>query len=193
MLEYRGRLVGILPLLFFLAQGVHYWKISQLGHMLWMCNIGNLLMAVGLFVCNRRLLRVAILWTIPGLLIWFLYVVLTWGVFFTSALAHVGGLIVGLFILRKIGMDRRTWLYSLGWYLLVQLISRIFTPAELNVNLAHSIQPGWEHLFTSYFQFWLVLTIVNAVTLWVLGRLLRWAWPEVLAEREAGSPGCAQV
>src|ERR1043166_8895936 len=111
-LEFKFRLLGIVPLLFFLGQGIHYWRIHELGHMLWMCNIGNLLFAAGLFLDNRRLMRVAIIWTIPGLIIWFVYVVLAWGVFFTSTLAHVGGLVVGLFVLRRIGMDRRSWLYA---------------------------------------------------------------------------------
>src|SRR5678809_610700 len=106
----RMRLLGLLPLVFFLAQCVHYWRIDQLGHLLWMCNIGNLLLAIGLFWGNCRLMRVAIIWTIPGLFVWFLYVVLAWGLFFTSTLAHVGGLIVGMFVLRQIGMDRGTWL-----------------------------------------------------------------------------------
>ena len=30
------------PLIFFLAQAIHYWQINELGHTLWMCNIGNL-------------------------------------------------------------------------------------------------------------------------------------------------------
>lgn len=184
-LDYKFRLIGILPLIFFLLQGIHYWKIAQLGHMLWMCNIGNLLLAVGLFSSNRRLMRVAIIWTIPGLLIWFLYVVLAWGVFFTSTVAHVGGLVVGMVILHRIGMDRRTWLYGFGWYLFVQLMSRFFTSPDLNVNLAHKIQPGWEQHFGSYWQFWVVLTIVIAVGLWGLEGLLRKLWPVSVAEGEA--------
>ena len=68
----RMRLLGLLPLLFFLAQFVHYWRIDQLGHLLWMCNIGNLVLAVGLFFEIPLLVRVSALWTIPGLIVWFL-------------------------------------------------------------------------------------------------------------------------
>lgn len=150
--------------------------------MLWMCNIGNLVLAIGLFLDKRRLMRIAIIWTIPGLLVWFVYVVLSWGVFFTSTLAHVGGLVVGLFALRKIGMDRRTWTYAFAWYLLVQLLSRFFTAADLNVNLAHKIQPGWEQRFGSYWQFWLVLTIVTAILLWGVENFFRKVWPVRMAD-----------
>jgi hypothetical protein len=44
------RLLGVLPLIFFLAQSVHYWRTRELGNLMWMCNIGNLLLAMGLFL-----------------------------------------------------------------------------------------------------------------------------------------------
>src|ERR1051326_2375887 len=112
------RLLGILPLIFCLAQAVHYWKINQLGHVMWMCNIGNLLLAMGLFLEKPIVVRLAAIWTIPGLLIWILYVVLVWEVFPTSVLAHVGGLAVGMIALSEYGMDRISWRWAFGWYLM---------------------------------------------------------------------------
>jgi len=174
------RLLGILPLIFFLAQAKHYWRINELGHLLWMCNIGNLMLAMGLFLEKPLVIRIAAIWTVPGLFGWILYVVLAWGVFLTSTLAHVGGLIVALFALSRIGMDRTSWRWAFGWYLMVQLASRLVTPAVLNVNLAHTIQPGWERAFQSYWTFWLVLTIVTAIVLWLSGLLLWsiWRYPQ---------------
>jgi len=171
------RLLGLLPLIFFLAQGVHYWQRNELGHTLWMCNIGNLLLALGLFLERPTVVRLAAIWTIPGLLIWILYVALAWGVFLSSTLAHVGGLAVAMIALSWYGMDRQSWRWAFGWYLMVQLASRFLTPPELNVNLAHAIQPGWERMFHSYWSFWLVLTIVAVVTVWLSGLLLWRIWP----------------
>jgi len=171
------RLLGLLPLIFFIAQGVHYWRINQLGHLLWMCNVGNLVLAMGLFLEKPLVIRLSAIWMIPGLIVWFLYVVLTWGVFLTSTLAHVGGLVVALIALSKVGMDRAVWRWAFGWYLVVQLLSRFVTPRDLNVNLAHAIQPGWERTFESYWVFWLTLTLITAVVLW-LSALLFWSiWP----------------
>ncbi len=170
------RLLGILPLIFFLAQGVHYWRIDQLGHLLWMCNIGNLLLAMGLFLEKPLVIRLAAIWTIPGLLVWIVYVVLAWGVFLTSTLAHVGGLAVALIALRYYGMDRISWRWAFGWYLVVQLASRFLTAPELNVNLAHAVQPGWDRAFHSYWVFWLVLTVCTVIGLWLSGVLLRSIW-----------------
>lgn len=173
----RMRLLGLLPLIFFLAQALHYWRINQLGHMLWMCNIGNLLLAMGLFLEKPVVIRLSAIWMIPGLFVWFLYVVLAWGVFLTSTLAHVGGLIVAMIALSKFRMDRKAWRWALGWYLMVQLCSRFVSPPELNVNLAHAIQPGWEGAFQSYWLFWLTLTLIGVVVLWLSGLLLWSIWP----------------
>jgi hypothetical protein len=173
----QWRLFGSLPLLFFCAQALHYWRINELGHMLWMCNIGNLVLAIGLFTEQRTLIRVAALWMIPGVLVWLIYVVFAWGVFFTSTLAHVGGLIVGMIALKHVGMDRGSWLYAMMWYFAVQLVSRVITPPAMNVNLAHNIDPGWQSTFASYWKFWIVLTIAVAGVLWLLSFLFRALWP----------------
>ena len=173
----RMRLLGLLPLFFFLAQAVHYWRINELGHLLWMCNVGNLLLAIGLFLEKRRVVRLAAIWTIPGLIVWFIYVVLAWGVFLTSTLAHVGGIIVALFALRTYRMDRMSWRWAFGWYLCILLGSRLVTPPALNVNLAHAIQPGWESAFQSYWTFWLTLTGTTVIVLYLSGLLLWSIWP----------------
>lgn len=171
------RLLGIFPLTFFLAQAVHYWRLGEIGHMLWMCNIGNLILALGLFLERRTLIRVAALWMVPGLVIWFVYVVMAWGVFLTSTLAHLGGLLVGTIALRRVGMDRKSWLFAFLWYLAMQLLARAFTPQSLNVNVSHFVDPGWQQTFGSYWKFWLVLTAGVAVILWTLGLVLGTLWP----------------
>ena len=158
--------------------------------MLWMCNIGNLILALALFLEAPVLIRVAAIWMVPGVVIWFLYVVPTWvmllsgrlsyaGLFgvVSSTLAHLGGFTVGILILRKIGMDARAWLYAFVWYFVVQLLSRVVTPASMNVNLSHRIQAGWEQTFSTYLKFWFVLTVLVGACLWILGILLKRLWP----------------
>jgi len=171
------RLLGIFPLIFFIAQFVHYWRSKELGNLLWMCNVGNVMLAMGLFLEKPLVIRLSAIWTIPGVLVWILYVVLAWGVFLTSTLAHVGGLAVAMIALSRVRMDRSAWRWSFGWYLMVQLASRWLTLPALNVNLAHAVQPGWERAFPSYWAFWLVLTLVTAVVLWLSGLFLWSIWP----------------
>jgi hypothetical protein len=180
------RLLGILPLLFFTAQAIHYWQINELGHMLWMCNIGNLLLAVGLFLEEATLIRVAVIWMVPGLVVWCLYVVPTWGMLLTgkftysqlygvlsSTLAHLGGFSMGAVAVRRVGMNGHAWFYAFVWYLAIQLLSRMVTPVALNVNLSQRVQEGWEQTFTTYWKFWLVLTLLVGIGLWILGLLLK--------------------
>lgn len=166
------RWLGILPLIFFLGQAVHYWRSNELGHMLWMCNVGSLVLAIGLFLEKPVLVRLSAIWMIPGLIIWFFYVVVPWGVFLTSALDHIGGLVVALIVLKRYRMDRTAWRYAFGWYLIVQLVARFVTPAAFNVNLAHSVASGFERTFQSYWSFWLVLTAATAAALWLSGMIL---------------------
>jgi hypothetical protein len=177
--EKRFRLVGLLPLIFFLSQAVHYWRVGGAGNLLWMCNIGNLLLAIGLFIERRELIRAAAIWTIPGLAIWILYVVLKYEVALSGILAHVGGVLVGLFVLRNVRMDRIAWAYAFAWYLVLQLAARLFTSPDLNVNVAFRIQTGWETTFTSYWKFWIVMSAVVAAGLWVIGLVLSLIWPSV--------------
>jgi len=176
-LGVRFRLIGLLPLIFFLIHAVHYGRYGGIANLLWMCNVGNLLLAAGLFLGHRELIRAAAIWTIPGLGVWIRYVLLASGLYFSTTLAHVGGIIVGLIVLRRVRMDRVAWIYAFAWYVFMQIVSRLTTLPDLNVNVAHRIQTGWENIFTSYWKFWFVMAAVTAAGLWLIGLVLSWIWP----------------
>ena len=152
-------------------------------------------MALGLFLNQKLIIRVTVIWAIPGLLLWMLYVVPTWGSLLTvqfgpgqifgvisSSLAHLGGIAVGLIALKRVGMDHRTWLYAFVWYLIMQFFSRWLTSPAMNVNLSHRIQDGWEQSFGSYWKFWIGLTLFVAVCSWMLTFVLRKIWPITVDE-----------
>ena len=176
-LETRYRLMGVLPLAFFAVQTIHYWRFGGMGHLLWMCNAGNVLLGLGLLISHRELIRAAAIWTIPGLLVWIIYVLLPSGFYFSTTLAHVGGFTVGMIALRRVGMDRTAWIYAFAWFLFTQVAARVLTPADLNVNVAHRVQDGWTNAFTSYWKFWLVLSVVTGAVLWLIGKVLSLIWP----------------
>ncbi len=188
--NHQIRLLGFLPLTFFLAQALHYYDINELGNMLWMCNIGNLALALGMFLEKPLLVRVSVMWMVPGLIVWCIYVVPTWGPLLTgqftwnelfavmaSSLAHFGGITIGLVALRRIGMDKYAWLYAFGWYFIMQLLSRLLSPASMNVNLAHRIQDGFERSFNSYWKFWLLLTTLVGIGAWLIAFAFQRTWP----------------
>jgi hypothetical protein len=176
-LDTRFRLIGVLPLTFFVGQAFHYWRVGGAGNLFWMCNAGNLLLAAALFFNQRELIRAAAIWTIPGLAIWIRYVLFEYDFVVSSLLAHVGGIIVGLVVLRRVRMDRIAWVYAFFWYLLMQIISRVATDPLLNVNVAHRVQTGWESTFSSYWKFWLVLTLLVGFCMWAIGIIFSWIWP----------------
>ena len=188
--DARIRTLAFIPLAAFFAQALHYFQINELGHMLWMCNIGNLVLAIGMFTNQRTLIRVAVMWMVPGLVVWSIYVVPTWitlitgdftlSVFavFSSTLAHVGGLSAGLIVLRRIGMDRWSWVYAFAWYLIMQVLSRLTTPEAMNVNLSQKVQDGFQGAFNSYWKFWLVLTALVALFALMIEYLFWRLWPE---------------
>ncbi len=178
----RFRLLGLLPLSFFLIHSLYYVRHGGLSHMLWMCNIGNLVLAIGLLLDQPSLIRLAVFWLIPGLPLWIWFLVMRGGWLLTSTFSHVGGSIVGLVAIQRVGCDRRAWFYAFAWFLLVQQICRMVTPSELNVNVAHRVYPGWENVFSTYWQFWLASTLVAGVGLWIMGILLSKVSP---AERAA--------
>ena len=187
--DARFRLIGLLPLAFFIAQTIHYWRFGGMGNLAWMCNVGNLLLAIGLFLNHRELIRATAIWTIPGLAVWFWYVWLSGSTNWSSTLAHVGGMIVGLWVLRVVRMDRTAWIYAFLWYLFMQVVSRLLTSPDLNVNVAHRIQPGWENAFGGFWKFWLVMAVVTAIGLWVIGRVLLLIWPH----QSVGAPASLQA
>jgi hypothetical protein len=186
-LSVKFRLLGLLPLGFFIS---HFWFYATapyyadhrgVENMLWMCNIGNLVLAAGLFMGVKWMIRLAVLWAIPGLPLWLFEVVLHGGWLVTSFLTHIGVLMVGFPALYKVRADRRTWLHALVWFLFMQQASRMFTRPDndpnWNVNVAHRIYGGYENIVSEYWQFWALTTLMVAAGLWVLGWILLKLFP----------------
>ncbi|HEU4389664.1 MAG TPA: hypothetical protein VFV34_17800, partial [Blastocatellia bacterium] len=166
------RLLGLLPLGFFVAHGFYYWTHGGLPHMLWMCNLANLLLGLSILAGFGEGIRVSVFWLIPGLLIWIWFVVIVDnGWLLTSTFSHIGGLAVGLWALYRVRAARLTGLYATAWYLAVQQVCRMFTPPDLNVNVANRIYTGYESTFTAYWQYWAATTAMVAVGMLVLGVL----------------------
>ena len=72
---------------------------------------------------------------------------------------------------------RWSWLHAFGWYILLQRVCRLVTPAALNVNLAHRVREGWEGDFPAYWQYWLFTTLTAAACFWSIGWLLARLFP----------------
>jgi len=180
--HFQFRFLGFLPILFCLGQAVYYWRRDEFANMLWMCNIGNFLLGIGIFFGINWLTRIVTLWMIPGLVIWLNYVVGTGNLVPSSFFAHIGGLVVGLYALYKIGGSRQMALHAIIWFFTLQLVCRVFTSSAANVNVAHRVHEGVTNAFNAYWKFWLTSTALVVSGMFVLQWILLKMFPEKNSE-----------
>lgn len=174
--QFMRRLLGLLPLVFFGARLMQLASEGEVAHILWMCHVSNLLLALGLLLGQREWVRVSVLWLLLGVPLWPIEIVRTGVIAWTSIGTHYMGLAVGLLLLPQMGMGKRSWLYAWIWFLGLQQATRLFTPAALNINLAHAVYPGWEKLFPAYWQYWLFTAAGSLLALWLAAQALGTKW-----------------
>lgn len=163
----RFRLLGLLPLIFFLSRFIHYFRVGTPSHIQWSCHISNLVLAIGMFFANPLLIRVATFWLILGLFPWIGDMIFTGIVTPVSVFSHLGGFLLSLVAIREVRAKNRSWVPALLFFLVLQQISRLTTPADLNVNIAHHAYGPWKDLFDSYWKYWLAGTALTVMTLWL--------------------------
>lgn len=106
---------------------------------------------------------IGVAWLMLGVPLW-LIDLMSGGEFFLGSVAsHVGGLIIGLAGVKRLGMPQGTWWKALLGLAFFQQLARWFTPQQLNVNLAFSVWTGWESVFPSYLVYWSFMTLLSAV------------------------------
>jgi hypothetical protein len=176
------RLSGILLLSFFLIRLAEVWRLGTLADVLWMCNIANLGLALGLFAGQPVMIRPAVLWLGLGFPQWVWFMTQAGNYAFSSWLTHIGALAVGIVAIARVRAERRAWIYAFIWFLVIQQFCRLFTPPALNVNMAHGMQIAdihtvWQKIFTAYWQFRVTTTLLTALCLWVAGVILRRLFP----------------
>jgi hypothetical protein len=173
----RFRLLSLLPFAFWLGQAVHYWRHDGLPHLLWMCNIGNLLLAIGLFFQINWLSRLAAIWLIPGIVIWLQYIIAWQNFVISSFFVHIGGFVVSLYVLHKLGSSHQMALHAILWYLILQLFCRLFTDPQMNINVAHSVYGDLNKTFDSYWKFWLAATALVVFGMFMIQLVLLRIFP----------------
>ncbi|MGH9841742.1 MAG: hypothetical protein ACREEM_23560 [Blastocatellia bacterium] len=176
----RFRLLGILPLLFFLARVIEYAVVAKTPEqILWGCHISNLLLAIGMFVANPFLIRVAVFWLILGLPPWILDMVVSRLITPVSIFSHLGGFMMAIVAIRHAGAKRGSWFPSLLYFLVLQQVSRLLTQPTpyTNVNVAHFAYGPWKDLFASYWKYWVVNTALTMLALVIIEQILLWLFP----------------
>lgn len=176
----RFRLLGILPLVFFIARVIEYVRVGTPQHILWSCHISNLLLALGIFFGVPILIRIAAFWLILGIPPWFYDMVATGLITPVSVFSHLGGAVVAIIALCIVRPKRGSWIVSLLFFIVLQQITRFLTPADIymNVNVAHFAYGSWKDLFSNYWTYWLVNTFLVGLALWIMELTLVFIFPE---------------
>jgi len=176
----RFRLLGLLPLCFFISRAIEYVVIAKTPEqMLWSCHVSNLMLAVGMFLGNPLLIRVAVFWQILGLPPWIMDAVVSGMIKPVSIFSHLGGSIVAIIAIRQVGAKRWSWVPSLIYFVVLQQITRLLTDPGpyTNVNVAHFAYGPMKDWFAVYWKYWVVNTSIVALTLIILEFVFLWLFP----------------
>jgi hypothetical protein len=166
------RALGLVPAAFWVFALAVYAREARLDEMLWVCNVADLLLAVGLFAGWRGLVRTSTLWVVVGLPLWIWDVALT-DFSLHGLFIHVLAGVVGIAALRGDRWPGRTWPGAAALGLAMQLAAHWLTAPALNVNVSHSPYLGVDGWLSSYPVYWALNIVAMTTALWIGERALR--------------------
>jgi len=117
---------------------------------LWMCHLGAALVGAGLLSSSATMNGIGTLFLCVGTPLWVMYLAGGGEFYPTSCFPHLGGLAIGLYGVRRLGLPSGTWWRAVLALIALILVCRLVTPARANVNVAFAIYPGWEKVFPSH-------------------------------------------
>lgn len=147
---------------------------------LWICNLSAILCCSILMILPARLmharsiaftwfLRTMAVWMIAGSLVWLLDDVFNSRDFDPlSYITHALYLLTAGIVLVRLRLSKWLWIQCLLWFWLCQILARLLGDPSENINLAFAIWPGWEVFFAAYWQYWLFLSSMIAIVLFLL-------------------------
>jgi hypothetical protein len=174
----RFRLLGIFPIAFIIIRFFAIWSDGKAADIFWICNLSNIALGAGLLLNQPKIIRPAAFWLLFGLPFWIWYNLTTQDYEFTSFLTHIGGNTVALIALAKVRVDRWSWTIAIAGFLFLQLLCRLLTPPDLNVNVAHNLRfTIFENSSVLYWQFWSISTLIAASSLWLINLICKKIFP----------------
>ncbi len=173
----KTRALGSLALLFYAVHGAYHWQQGVPENMLWACHLGALLVGLGLLLDSANLNGAGFLWLSVGTCLWLVGLAMNVPFLPTSILTHVGGLAIGLWGVRRLGLPAGVAWKALGGLALLHLISRGLNPPDKNINMAREIASGLEGWFPSHTVFLLAIGTFCALAFVLLETALRRVFP----------------
>lgn len=157
--------------------------------LLWACHLGAALVGIGLLVaagsgiraassvglsvCGAMLNGIGTLFLILGTPLWLMDLA-GGGVFYpTSSLTHLGGLAIGLYGVRRLGMPRGVWWKAIAAMIGLILLCRLVTPPQSNVNVAFAVYASAAKIFSSHLVYLATMLSAAAAYFFVVEYALR--------------------
>ena len=163
------RLAGLLPLIAYAWVLIDYARVDQLGASLWVCNVANLALGIGLLTRQVQVVWAATTVLLFGTSLWMGDELWAGDFYWHSVLSHIGSALLGVAAIRMSPPPPRPvwWIAWICGALMVG-VARVATPPELNVNVAFR---GWgplEGLLPGHGIYLVLNAVAIAAILYVL-------------------------
>ena len=168
-----NQILGTIAILFYIQYAFHSYSRETLFNALWICHIGCLLVGLGLLSGISQINAVGFFLLVVGNIGWALYLLAGGELILPSILTHIGGFLIGCFGIYKLGIPGFTFLNAILCFVILQILARFTTPFPENVNLAFSIQKGWEKYFSSHLTYLVFLYTLLTLSFYFLEFSLR--------------------
>jgi hypothetical protein len=131
------RSIGTVLALLWAGLAWQKYQTAELFEMLWMCHVAAAMLALGLMFNWRRLSAVGFLHALAvGIPIYALHLLAGGATSFLSMCLHVLTPALGAYAWRGRALPRSTAWWGVICFAVVLMLSRVFTPEVLNINVA---------------------------------------------------------
>lgn len=168
----KSLLIGVLAISIYVIHGTYNITLQRPECLIWACDLATLLVGLGIIFKLPTMNAIGFLWLSLGVSLWAIDFATGGDYTITSPLLHIGGLMIGVYGIRTLGMARGAWWKALIGLFGLQIISRALTPPEKNANLAFDVWVGWESYFPSYFWYMVMLYAISTLMFIGLERAL---------------------
>jgi hypothetical protein len=166
-------ILGIVVLVFFVLLAAYHVLDAKPYHILWSCHAACLLVGCGVLFRYPLLNGIGFLWLCYGVPLWIMNVLTGDELILLSVPTHLGGLLIGLWGVKRFGIPRFTWITASICLLILGIVCRFTTPPQANVNLSHAIWHGFETYFPSYLIYIVIVYTSSVVSFCIIELLAR--------------------
>jgi len=174
---------GVAALVCYAIHAAFHLVHGRPEELLWACHLGAALVGAGLLSSSPTINGIGLLFLCMGTPIWLMDLAGGGEFYPTSCFTHLGGLAIGLYGARRLGLPSGTWWKAVTALITLILVCRLVTPQRANVNVAFAIYAGLEKVFPSHLVYLVIMMGAAAGYFLVLEwALRRWFCPEKAKE-----------